>query len=84
MRLETIVYECDWCKDRLPARYPGAHDEDEPPEGWKEIEYSMMCPDCQKARADAIGEVRHQRLNKDRVLLTGCPDGTGPRQGDPR
>lgn len=62
-RVETIFYECDWCKGRAPARYPGQPGEDEPPEGWKTVEYSLLCLGCQKARAEAIDEARHLRLN---------------------
>ena len=63
-RLTTIVYECDWCKGRAPAWYPtGEHNGDEPPEGWRGVEYSMLCSGCQKARTEAIDNARHERLN---------------------
>jgi hypothetical protein len=64
MRLETVTYECDWCKVRQPAEYPGGYSgDDEYPKGWTEIEHNTMCPDCQKARADALSYARHRRLN---------------------
>lgn len=62
-RIHTILYECDWCKDRMPPR-AGGYDE-EPPAGWLEIDHSWLCMPCLQARAEAIDETRFQRLNKD-------------------
>lgn len=66
MRLESITYECDWCKCREPATW-STHDDDEPPTGWWEIDQSMLCVACQAARKKAIEEARAARLNH-RVL----------------
>lgn len=79
-RLETIVYECDWCKGRAPARYPGKWVEDEMPEHWKEIEHSTMCPGCQAARQTAIDDARHARLNKDRMAPPNESEGEGEKR----
>ena len=61
-RMTTTVYECDWCKKREPPK-PHSCDED-PPEGWKTIEYSELCIECQAARKQALADVAHFCLNK--------------------
>lgn len=64
-RLETIVYECDWCKTREPAVCANGYSSNEElPDGWKELEYSCtMCQTCLTARDEAIAYARHMRLN---------------------
>ncbi len=76
-RIETILYVCDWCHDRQAPTYPGSHDDDYPPLGWNVLDHSLLCVDCQKARTDALDDVRHRRLNKDRPMVQSSEESKG-------
>lgn len=80
-RIETIVYECDWCKGRAPAVYPrGEHYDDEPPKGWLHVDCSMLCPGCQNARGMAIEEARRVRHRMGPMGTARPNEGTATKE----
>ncbi len=60
-RIQTIMYQCDWCKTRVPPIEVYGHDA--PPDDWKEVEgETLLCKPCVEARSEAIEDARARRI----------------------